>query len=172
MQTRQEKKAINRMLKNHGLPTLEAPSGLMEALGRQVMNHEHFRSLLVRCEPNERNNMYESLKPHLRFTPHPLDVYIAQAGQDAEARQLPIWDGEKLSAYNPFEMKTLYKRDIAIEGLTGERLAQAFRYFQQDIPDDLRNLVIYKIHIIEINGKERMQLSAGIFINGKPRRIQ
>jgi hypothetical protein len=68
MSLTQDRPAINRMLQSHGLPTLESGSGLMAALGFLVQDHEHFRSLLVRCEPENRSAMYDSLKPHLRFT--------------------------------------------------------------------------------------------------------
>jgi len=77
MQTAQEKSAINRMLMSHGLGRLEDRAGLMSQLGLLVQDHEHFRSLLARCEPENRSAMYDSLKPYLRFTPKPLDVYIS-----------------------------------------------------------------------------------------------
>jgi hypothetical protein len=54
MQTAQKKSAINRMLQSHGLATLESGSGLIAQLGFLVQDHEHLRSLLVRCEPENR----------------------------------------------------------------------------------------------------------------------
>ena len=61
MQTAQEKSAINRMLMSHGLGRLEDGAGLMSQLGFLVQGHEHLRSVLVRCEPENRSAMYDSL---------------------------------------------------------------------------------------------------------------
>jgi hypothetical protein len=172
MQTRQEKRSVNRFLKANGLPSLDAASGLMEALGPRIMDHKHFQSLLTRCEPAERQHMYDALKPHLRFTPYPLDVYIAQAGQEAEAKQLPTWDGNTFHEYNPFAIKTLWRIDVSLDSLTADRLMQAMRYLQRDIADEVRQEVVYKVHLREINGSQRFEITAGVFVNGKAQRIQ
>src|SRR5215472_11053504 len=91
MQT-QDKSAINRMLASHGLGTLEDGAGLISQLGFMVQDHEHLRSLLVRCEPENRSAMYDSLRPYLRFTPKPLDVYIAESAERAARQDLPTID--------------------------------------------------------------------------------
>ena len=83
MRTTEEHAAINRMLQSHGLGRLEDGAGLMSQLGFMVQDHEHLRSLLVRCEPENRSSMYDSLKPYLRFTPKPLDVYISESAERA-----------------------------------------------------------------------------------------
>ena len=57
-----------------------------------VQDHEHLRSLLVRCEPENRSAMYDSLKPYLRFTPKPLDVYISESAERAANQDLPTID--------------------------------------------------------------------------------
>jgi len=93
----QNRLQINRLLGKAGLATLDDPGGLVMQLGYLVEDHEHFRQLLNKCEPAERGNMYASLKPHLRFEAHPLDVYIAQSGEIAERKQLPVvGEGGKL----------------------------------------------------------------------------
>lgn len=89
MRTQRERRTINHFLANRGLPTLDEPGSLMAAMGFLMKDHEEFRKLLNKCEPAERHSMYESLRPHLSFEPKPLDVYIAQLGQEAEARQMP-----------------------------------------------------------------------------------
>ena len=182
MQTRSEKRRLNKVLQAHGLPSLDAPSGLMEALGRQVVDHEHFRSLLIRCEPRERASMYTSLKPHLRFVPKPLDVYIAEAGQLAEAKQLPILEDGKLRPYQPAQFRTLWQIEVHLSALNGELLLRAMRYLQRDIPDEQLELVIYKAHIKQVllapqNGRyieavELLVISAGIYEGGEAQRIQ
>src|ERR1019366_1880367 len=40
----------------------------------------------------DRADFYEQVRPHLKFAPEPLDVYVARAGQRAEREQLPIRD--------------------------------------------------------------------------------
>jgi hypothetical protein len=92
MQTAQEKSAINRLLRSHGLGQLEDGAGLMAQLGFLVQDHDHLRSLLVRCEPENRSAMYDSLRPYLRFTPKPLDVYIAESAAMAAIQDLPTVD--------------------------------------------------------------------------------
>ena len=94
MRTAEETSAINRMLQSHGLPALESDSGLMAALGFLVQDHEHLRSLLVRCEPENRSAMYSSLRPYLRFTPKALDVYIVESAERAANQDLPTFDAE------------------------------------------------------------------------------
>ena len=92
MRTAQEASAINRMLQSHGLGRLEDGAGLLSQLGFLVQDHEHLRSLLVRCEPENRSAMYDSLKPYLRFTAKPLDVYIAESADRAARQDLPTID--------------------------------------------------------------------------------
>ena len=80
------------MLMSHGLGRLEDGAGLMSQLGFLVEDHEHLRSLLARSEPENRSAMYDSLKPYLRFTPKPLDVYIAESADRAARQGLPTID--------------------------------------------------------------------------------
>jgi hypothetical protein len=92
MRSAEEKSAINRMLQSHGLGRLEDGAALIAQLGYMVQDHEHLRSLLVRCEPENRSAMYDSLKPYLRFTPKALDVYIAESAERAANQDLPTID--------------------------------------------------------------------------------
>ena len=84
VRTPQEKSAINRMLRSHGLPSMDAGNGLLAELGRRVIDHEHLRSLLTRCQPEERGAMYDSLKPYLRFPARSLAAYMAESALKAE----------------------------------------------------------------------------------------
>lgn len=103
-----DRHSINRYLGNRGLSTLEDPHGLVAQLGFLIEDHDHFRRALLKCEPDERRNMFESLRPHLSFEPKPLDVYIAEAGAEAEAQQLPTVDAEgKFHAYRPADIRTI-----------------------------------------------------------------
>jgi hypothetical protein len=103
-----ERARINRYLGAAGLATLEDPRGLVAQLGFLVEDHEHFKRILIKCEPLERRNLYESLRPHLSFEPKPLDVYVAEAGAAAESQQLPTVDAEgKLHAYRVQDIRTI-----------------------------------------------------------------
>ena len=45
--------------------------------------------------------MLDALRPYLKFTPKPLDVYTAESGMEAETRQLPTWENGDFRAFNP-----------------------------------------------------------------------
>ena len=95
---------LNRVLGSAGLATLGEP-GLMAQLGYLVEDHEHFRQLLTKCQPELRRDMYEALRPYLRFSAKPLDVYLAESAQVAESHQWPIQDAEgNLRPYTPPEV--------------------------------------------------------------------
>ena len=102
-----ERLEINNFLGRRGLATLDDPRGLVQQIGYLVQDHDHLRSMLIRCEPEHRRDMYESLKPYLRFEARPLDVYIAEGQQDAERRQLPtIGEDGQLVPFKPAEIHT------------------------------------------------------------------
>lgn len=60
------------------------------ALAGTIRDHAHFQRLITEAEPSTRQNFYESVRPHLKFRPKPLDVYIADAQQMAEREKLPV----------------------------------------------------------------------------------
>lgn len=168
--THEEKRLQNRMLKRLGLPTHADPNGLLVLFGQAIQNHDDLRRFMQSVEERERHDFYVSIRPHLRFTPLPEDVYVAQIKQAAEAAQWPIMDKHgNLRAYQPFEMRTLHKVDIPIPE-SAERLCQAFKYFRRNLVAD--GPIFYKVHIIRVNGEARMQFTAGVYENGKPVRIQ
>lgn len=105
--TVKERLEINQFLGRRGLATLDDPRGLVTQMAFLIQDHEHLRSMLIRCEPEHRRDMYESLKPHLRFEAKPLDVYIAEGQQDAERRQLPtLGPNGELVPFKPAEIHT------------------------------------------------------------------
>lgn len=63
--------------------------GVVQGIAKKVTDHDHFRQLLTRWEPGERQIIYETLRPHLKFRPKPLDVYLMEAKDLAERKQLP-----------------------------------------------------------------------------------
>jgi hypothetical protein len=114
---------INRMLGEHGLAQLDDP-GLLPQLAFLVRDHDHFRSILVECEPAERANCYNALAPNLRFEAKPLDVYVSEAGQIAEREQQMGWTGDHFEPFMTPEITTtntvqrLVEQAVAKECLT------------------------------------------------------
>jgi hypothetical protein len=175
MQDRAEKRRINRELQAQGLPSLEARDGLMEALGRRVKDHGHFRLMLTKCEPRERGHMYEALRPHLPFEAKPLDVYIGEAALVADQKQLPRVNPDgTFSAYRPFEIRTLWSTVLKLESVNPERLAQTMRNLIRDIPDDKQGEAIFKVNIVKKVPEDidYLRISAGLYVNGEPQRVQ
>lgn len=80
--------------------------GVVQGIAKKVTDHEHFRQLLTRWEPSERQIIYETLRPHLKFRPLPLDVYLAKSADLAERKQLPSYDAATgvLKEYAPPEV--------------------------------------------------------------------
>jgi hypothetical protein len=105
----QEAAFIGKMLKKLGLPT--SLGDAIAHLARTIRDHKHLERIITEAEPSERQMLYDTIKPNLRFQPWPLDKYIASAGQMAEREQLPILgeDG-KLHPFQPAsDVKTLEK---------------------------------------------------------------
>jgi hypothetical protein len=120
----EEHAAINRMLQSHGLGRLEDGAGLMSQLGFMVQDHEHLRSLLVRCEPENRSAMYDSLKPYLRFTPKAMDVYIAESAERAANQDLPTIDSTGNINFSPTPTYEMTPDTAAAQDAVNEAFAK------------------------------------------------
>jgi hypothetical protein len=118
-----EDNAINRVLRTHGLPSLDE-RGVVEALAWFVEDHQHFMELLRACEPSLRRDMYEDMKPHLRFTAKPLDEYIAAAKEHAMSAELPTVNAA--GGLDPYALPTIVGIEVA-EGATTILLVICFR---------------------------------------------
>lgn len=76
----------------------------LQQAGACVRDHDHFRKILLSCEPEQRKICYDAMRPHIfRFKPWPMDRYIIKGQQEAEELQLPVFgkDG-KLVAYKDY----------------------------------------------------------------------
>jgi hypothetical protein len=89
MRSRDEENAINRVLRARGLPTLDQ-AGVVAQMAYLVEDHLHFMELLRACEPKLRREMYEAMRPYLRFPAMPLETYVIEAKE--RAAQLPTVD--------------------------------------------------------------------------------
>jgi hypothetical protein len=120
--------AVNRMLMSRGLGKLNDP-GLIPQIGflvgHVVRDHAGFQQLIERCEPAERVNMYEALKPYLRFEVKPLDVYIAEIGMRAEARRLASID-PTTGELRPFRVPEIKTGELAVAQEAVERSLDKF----------------------------------------------
>lgn len=86
-----QKESIQRELKRMGFSRLE-DKDLIVQMAICVRDHEHFRAILLKVEPDKRTTAYEAFRAHLRFTPKQLEVYLSEAAQKAEAEKLPVWN--------------------------------------------------------------------------------
>ena len=80
--------AIEKLLRELGLSSMDDPGKLGTQLGSDVRNHEHLQYLLSMCPPDQRSDVYEVLMPSLRFRPHPLEDYGAAK---AVGEQFPLF---------------------------------------------------------------------------------
>lgn len=83
----------------------------MDQFCQLVQNEEHFRELLMACEPQKRANMYNSVRSRLRFRVGTLEAIIAEGKRIAEAKQLPTLD-EKTGALIPFKVPEVGEKKL------------------------------------------------------------
>ena len=107
--TGDEANFITRALKKLGLPA--TPAEAIAALAKNIRDHRHLETLLSETDPSMRQELYDSVKPHLRFTARPMDFYITSAGQRAEREQWPVLDYQgMLQEFRPAQdVKTIEK---------------------------------------------------------------
>lgn len=109
--TRQEAGFIGKLLKRCGLPT--DLGAAIAALAGTIRDHKHFENLLTSVSAADRQDMYDAIKPHLRFRAKPLDVYIAGVGQRAEREQWPtVAPDGSLKAFKPALDVASIKKDV------------------------------------------------------------
>lgn len=87
----QDRARINHELRKLGFGSLDDPN-LIPQIAVCIRDHDQFRNQLFSVLPEQRQNAYNSLRPHLRFTAKPLDVYEAEIKQLAERQQLPSYN--------------------------------------------------------------------------------
>lgn len=113
----QDRIAINRALGQLGLGQLEEGAGLLKQLAFLVEDHDHFRQMLMKCEPELRREMYESLRSYLRFAPHSLDQYLSDAARIANERQWPTQGAD--GKLHPFRVPEVSSGDADADLIAG-----------------------------------------------------
>ena len=113
-QNQQSKSFVDRQLKRFGIGSI---GEAIAALAKTIRDHKHLETFLTSIDDLEsRQEVYDSIRPHLRFEAWPLDRYVAAANSMAERQQLPILgeDG-KLHAFKPAQdVKTVEKMIAAV----------------------------------------------------------
>jgi hypothetical protein len=108
---RDEAALLKGLLKRRGLP---ADFGLaIGMLGATIRDHAHFQTLLTGISGEERQQLYDAVRPSLKFKAKPLDQYVSAAASRAEREQWPTQDKEgKLHAFKPARDADTAKRDV------------------------------------------------------------
>lgn len=70
-----DKRKLDNKLMSMGLGRLDDP-GLIAQLGYLVQDHSHLGEMVRAVEPEKRSEMFEAIRPHLRFEPWPMDRYL------------------------------------------------------------------------------------------------
>jgi hypothetical protein len=81
-----QKRALETRLAVMGLKRLDDPA-LIPQMAAIIQDHEFYMGMLSECEPEKRREMYEALRPHLKFEPWPLENYIAKMKERSAARE-------------------------------------------------------------------------------------
>lgn len=118
----QDRIAINRALSGLSLGQLEDGAALVSMLASFVEGHDQFRQLLVKCEPDQRRDMYESMRPYLRFVPLSLDQYLSDAARMAAERQWPTQGAD--GKLHPFRVPEIGSDEAIIADAIAESLAE------------------------------------------------
>lgn len=144
-------KGIGKMLK--AIRTSPNPADMLHALAMGINSHEEFRKMLQVVEPEKRKIAYETMRPRLSFQAKPLDVYIAEAGQEAESKRLPTWDeathttqefvparNASTGEFTPVVRMTCYKctktEDFNAETIVGARILAVKSGWFIDLPGE------------------------------------
>ena len=68
--------------------------------------------------------MYDSLRPYLRFTPKPLDVYIAESAEKAAREDLPTIDADGKIHFQPSVTANITGEVAAAQAAVNEAFAK------------------------------------------------
>lgn len=116
--TPKERIKISHKLKQMGFGGVDDPN-LFAQIATLYPNHNSFRGLLMSTAPDQRHIAYEALRPHLSFTPKPLDVYEREIHEKAEREQ---WDTLRPGEVYPEHFKV---QDISLDKLATDAIRQS-----------------------------------------------
>lgn len=113
---------INKVLGRAGLAQLSEPMALFDQLAMGIRTHKDFLDVLRKVEADKRPICYQSLAPRLGFKAKPLDVYVAELGQEAERMKLPIYNHET-AMLTPFKVAEIGEKKPVIEQVAEQSIA-------------------------------------------------
>jgi hypothetical protein len=113
-QNQQTKSFVDRQLRRFGIGSI---NDAIAALAGTIRDHKHLETFLTSIDSlTDRQEVYDSIRSHLRFEAWPLDRYVAAANSMAEREQLPVLgeDGH-LHPFKPAQdVKTVEKMIASI----------------------------------------------------------
>ncbi len=102
---------MRRSLRAANLPS-DFGTALAQLARDYVRDDKHLTEILADTPPEMKRDVYESLRPNLKFTAKPLDWYETQAKEQAEREKLPILgpDGRLLEFRPAQDISSVEKR--------------------------------------------------------------
>jgi hypothetical protein len=117
------RKKVNHQLKKLGFGGLDDPE-IVHQLAFCIRDHDHLKQLLFAAVPVEQRTLaYETLRPHLNFTPRSLSQYQIEIEQQMEREQTPV----QLRDGSIVDFKNFHGEKPSIEVMAEEAINQAGR---------------------------------------------
>ena len=112
---------INHNLKKLGFGGID-DANLFAQIATLYRTHDSFRGLLMSTKPAERNIAYNALRPHLCFTPKPLDVYEREIHEKAEREQWDVIHKDNPHWPQPFKVGEVESDEYKLEKAAQEAI--------------------------------------------------
>jgi hypothetical protein len=119
-----DRQKINHELKRVGFGGLDDPNTIAQ-IATLYRTHDSFRGLLLSTAPDQRTIAYNALRPHLCFTPKPLDVYEREIHEKAEREQWDVIHQDNPHFPQPFKVSEIETDEYKLQKLASEAIEQA-----------------------------------------------
>jgi hypothetical protein len=116
-----ERTRINHELKKLGFGGLN-DANTIQQIATLYRTHDSFRGLLMSTAPDQRNIAYNALRPHLCFTPKPLDVYEREIHEKAEREQWDVIHKDNPHWPQPFKVGEVETDEYRLEKAAQEAI--------------------------------------------------
>lgn len=117
-----ERTRINHELKKIGFGGID-DANLCAQIATLYTTHDSFRGLLMSTRPDQRRIAYQALRPHLCFTPKPLDVYEREIHEKAEREQWDVIHQDNPHWPQPFKVGEVESPEYKLARLAEEAIA-------------------------------------------------
>ena len=122
--TLDQRQKINHELKKLGFGGIADPT-IFQQIATLYKTHESFRGLLMSTMPDQRRIAYEALRPHLSFTPKPLDVYEREIHEKAEREQWDVIYKDNPHWPQPFKVSEIETEEYKLARLAEQAIEDA-----------------------------------------------